>query len=254
MQPIKSFKYFNLLKMVKKFYVVIKGRETGIFNSWLQCKKQINAYSNAVYQGFDTESEAIEYFEKNKSPTDKIETKKRKIDEIEDSSSSSEDDKDSDYHEESGEDEEKKSKKKKIKKINVYTDGSCLNNGKENAKGGIGIYFEGNVYENISQVIDSELNNNSDVYTNNRAELIAIRECIKKVKDDDDLVIHTDSKYSILGITGVNKINVNQDLFNDISKLIKERKGTTEFKKVKGHSGKDDGNKRADELARNSYN
>jgi ribonuclease HI len=40
------------------FYVVWKGRETGIFSSWEECKKQINGFEGAQYKGFPTELEA----------------------------------------------------------------------------------------------------------------------------------------------------------------------------------------------------
>jgi len=41
-----------------KFYVVWKGRETGIFNSWDACKKMVEAFEGAQYKGFATEMEA----------------------------------------------------------------------------------------------------------------------------------------------------------------------------------------------------
>ncbi len=40
------------------FYVVWKGRETGIFASWSDCKKQIDGFEEAQYKGFATETEA----------------------------------------------------------------------------------------------------------------------------------------------------------------------------------------------------
>lgn len=40
------------------FYVVRKGRETGIFNTWSECKNQVNGYSGAVYKKFDDYEQA----------------------------------------------------------------------------------------------------------------------------------------------------------------------------------------------------
>lgn len=53
--------------------------------------------------------------------------------------------------------------------ITVYTDGACSNNGQPNAKGGIGVFFGKNNPRNISQRLQTYLNQ-----TNNVAELQAI--------------------------------------------------------------------------------
>jgi len=42
----------------KKFYVVWKGRETGVFTTWKACKKQIDGFEKAQYKSFINESEA----------------------------------------------------------------------------------------------------------------------------------------------------------------------------------------------------
>lgn len=47
-----------------KFYVVWVGRQTGIFTSWDECKKQVEAFENAKYKSFKTEAEAREAFNK----------------------------------------------------------------------------------------------------------------------------------------------------------------------------------------------
>jgi len=41
-----------------KFYVVWKGRETGIFHSWESCEKQVKGFEAARYKSFETEKEA----------------------------------------------------------------------------------------------------------------------------------------------------------------------------------------------------
>ncbi len=38
---------------VQKFYVVWKGRKTGIFKTWNECKSQVDGYSGAEYKSFD---------------------------------------------------------------------------------------------------------------------------------------------------------------------------------------------------------
>ena len=42
----------------KRFYVVWKGRKTGIFSSWEAAKKQVEGFPNARYKGFARREEA----------------------------------------------------------------------------------------------------------------------------------------------------------------------------------------------------
>ena len=45
----------------KHFYAVKNGRKTGIFKSWDECKKQVIGFKGAVFKGFVTEQEALDY-------------------------------------------------------------------------------------------------------------------------------------------------------------------------------------------------
>ena len=45
----------------KKFYAVKKGKQTGLFYSWNECKEMVNGYPGAEYKGFETEDEAKKY-------------------------------------------------------------------------------------------------------------------------------------------------------------------------------------------------
>ena len=47
--------------MKKNFYAVKKGKVTGIFNSWAECKACVDGFSGAQYKGFVTLAEAEEY-------------------------------------------------------------------------------------------------------------------------------------------------------------------------------------------------
>jgi len=42
----------------KKYYVVWKGRETGIFTSWIECEAQVKGFVGAEYKAFGTLEEA----------------------------------------------------------------------------------------------------------------------------------------------------------------------------------------------------
>lgn len=59
---------------MKKYYAVKNGRETGIFEDWTSCEKQIKGFPNAAFKSFKTRSEAEEYllaFQKKPTLTDK---------------------------------------------------------------------------------------------------------------------------------------------------------------------------------------
>lgn len=76
--------------------------------------------------------------------------------------------------------------------INIFTDGSCINNGKKNSKGGIGVFFGDNDSRNISERL------NCDKITNQVAELTAISRALDIVINYKDIVyIYTDSSYCI---------------------------------------------------------
>ena len=45
----------------KKFYAVKKGYKVGVYNTWDECKKQVNGFSGAEYKSFQTLDEAYEY-------------------------------------------------------------------------------------------------------------------------------------------------------------------------------------------------
>lgn len=45
----------------KKYYCVKKGKITGVFNKWEDCKASVDGYSGSEYKGFATIDEAREY-------------------------------------------------------------------------------------------------------------------------------------------------------------------------------------------------
>ncbi len=51
-----------LMEKKQKFYVVWQGRQTGIFNTWEECKKQVTGFATARYKSFENESEARQAF------------------------------------------------------------------------------------------------------------------------------------------------------------------------------------------------
>lgn len=63
----------------KKIYAIKKGKQTGLFYSWNECKEAVNGYSGAEYKGFETEEEAKDYLE-NKVQEIKAEEREEIID------------------------------------------------------------------------------------------------------------------------------------------------------------------------------
>ena len=56
-----------------KFYAVKKGKKTGIFSTWDECKEQVTGYKGAVYKSFKTLSEAEAFLERNEEKIENIE-------------------------------------------------------------------------------------------------------------------------------------------------------------------------------------
>lgn len=53
--------------MASKFYAVKKGRSTGIFTSWDECKQMVDGFTGATYKSFKTLDEATAYMGWTKS-------------------------------------------------------------------------------------------------------------------------------------------------------------------------------------------
>ena len=76
--------------------------------------------------------------------------------------------------------------------INVYTDGSALQNG----KAGIGVHFANKLYADLSEAFNKPPN------TNQRAELWAVIRALQVIRENHvnnktKIIIHTDSRYVI---------------------------------------------------------
>ena len=136
-----------------------------------------------------------------------------------------------------------------MKTVIIYTDGACRGNP---GPGGWGVLIK---YGEISK----EFYGGEVSTTNNRMELTAAIEALKKIKEPCNIIINTDSKYVLQGIEewihnwkkrgwkGSNKKSVkNTDLWKELDELRDEH--NIKWKWVKGHSG-DPGNETADMLA-----
>lgn len=140
-------------------------------------------------------------------------------------------------------------------KIYVYCDGSCIHNGKQNAKAGIGIYFGENDPRNVSEAING--------HSNNVAELSAMIRVYNYVKKDVTIV--SDSKYALHCVKEYGKKQEKDSWKNNIPNqdLVKQlyetyRDTNIQFMHVYAHTNKKDihsiGNAMADKLAYDAIN
>jgi len=134
-------------------------------------------------------------------------------------------------------------------KILIYTDGACLGNPGAGGWGAVLIYGEH----------QKEISGCEAQTTNNRMELMAIIQALRALKRSSKVVIFTDSKYALDGITkwikswkqngwrtANRKLVKNSDLWQELD--FEVAKHQIEWQWVKGHAG-DFFNELADKLA-----
>jgi len=239
------------------FYAVAKGKNIGIFDSWNECKNNTDSFKGAIFKKFNSKEDAEKFIldntatEISNKPTIEYNNIKlegtnafdilmkpklnKKIIEIEDSLFKP------DYY--------------------VYTDGSCSNNGKADAKAGIGIYFGENDSRNVSRLVIGKQSNNT-------AELGAILHLYDIIENDlligKKIGVVSDSEYAIRCATtygkkcdeeGWKKDIPNKDIVKKIFELY-NGKLNIKFLHIMAHTGKEDihsiGNDGADKLANNA--
>lgn len=139
-----------------------------------------------------------------------------------------------------------------MQQVEIYTDGACSGNP---GAGGWGAILR-------CQGVEKELSGGEANTTNNRMELTAVIEALKALKKPCQIVLYTDSRYVMDGITkwmpnwqinGWRTANKktpvkNIDLWQILESLLKNHQ--IKWVWVKGHNGHLE-NERVDELARN---
>jgi ribonuclease HI len=134
--------------------------------------------------------------------------------------------------------------------ITVFTVGSCLENGTEEARAGSGVWYGPEHVDNVSLRIPGE-NQSNQV-----AELVAILHALKKAAPFAALHINSDSRYVVDGLTKNLTMwekcgwigATNKDFFKAIASHLRQRGAVTFLKWVKGHAT-GLGNKEANKLA-----
>jgi ribonuclease HI len=221
----------------KKYYAVAVGRATGIFTRWFGdggAEKLVRGYAGAVYKGFPTIEEARAFIKANEGRAKKLPRAAKK--------------------ESSARTKPRTTSREpvaaKAGQIVIYTDGGALRNP---GPGGYGAVI-------VDNGKTKELSKGFRRTTNNRMELLACIAGLGAIKKSSSIVLYSDSKYVVNGITkgwarkwkanGWVKSNkepaLNSDLWDQLLKLCSKHDVT--FQWVKGHAGIA-GNERCDELA-----
>ncbi|MBL4826374.1 MAG: ribonuclease H family protein [Spongiibacteraceae bacterium] len=227
-----------------KFYVVWKGRETGVFTDWNTCKRHVDKFTGAKFKSFKTREEAEAAFQGNSSTLVKS------------------------SHSGDNPATRQKSTAQTVKTYTakeiavmgidtqIFTDGGCEPNpGK--AGSGIAVYRDGAVDELWYGLFDP-------AGTNNTAELNALHRALIMAKSDlnkgKSVAVFCDSKYSIQCVTqwavgwekkGWKKKGgeiKNLDLIKDMFTLHRSIKDEVQVLHVNGHVGVE-GNELADRMS-----
>ncbi|KAH7886221.1 ribonuclease H-like domain-containing protein [Phlebopus sp. FC_14] len=249
------------------FYAVRKGRQTGIYLTWLvatisedadECEAQVKGFAGAIYKKLTTEADARDFLLGKTSTTSTTtvapaSTSKPVPLPVPLTSRTT-------VHTDSNAASNgvESSAKGGVDFDAVYCDGACKGNGQSGSVAGIGVWWGHNDPRNISERCPGD-------QTNNRAELIAIVRILETVPPlKRRLVIRTDSKYSIQCVTSWifkwmqngflaadGKPVKNRALIKYLTALLHARRTTSqvvEFEHVRGHVGIQ-GNEAADQLA-----
>jgi cyclic pyranopterin phosphate synthase len=125
--------------------------------------------------------------------------------------------------------------------VDIYTDGSCLNNPGPGGWAAIVILEDG----------PRRLSGGEPQTTNNRMELMAAIKGLEAVSADTAVTVHSDSQYLVNTMTKSWKRNVNQDLWEQLDRLSAGREIAWSW--VRGHAGHPL-NEEADRLAGTAMN
>ncbi|KAF5383608.1 hypothetical protein D9615_003499 [Tricholomella constricta] len=135
--------------------------------------------------------------------------------------------------------------------VQVYTDGSCLNNGKHNAAAGSGTFWGLHSHKNQALRVPGP-----GPQTNNRGEIFAVILALLEADPRKSLRVTTDSELVIREACYWAPLHDNMgwdrpngDLLQDMVKLLAARQAPTRFVWIKGHSGNEWGDA-ADRLAK----
>ncbi|KAJ1678445.1 hypothetical protein EV182_004033 [Spiromyces aspiralis] len=236
------------------YYAVRNGRTPGIYNTWDDCKAQVDGFSASRFRKFSTLEDAQGFISGRSSPGSAA-APPRPAGRPSGGSSGSGPrwQSTSAYPASSFSSPAPAPAPATV----IYTDGASRGNGRAGSRAGYGVYFGPNDPRNISEPLAGPSQ------TNQRAELTAIIEGMEKSMEQrgQHIIVNTDSHYAMKSLTQWHKAwekngwtnsrgsqVENQDLIKRGLELIRNYDGKVDLQYVPGHSG-DAGNDMADRLA-----
>ncbi|KAJ7341830.1 hypothetical protein JRQ81_007194 [Phrynocephalus forsythii] len=204
------------------FYAVRKGRRTGVYRTWEECREQVDRYKYASFKKFSSKEEAWAFINDGSAESSKY-SAGSSGDFVERQESYSywgnKSTTWSDYRSYKRPNEETSETQQGRKRVKytevphsssedkgkfsytgdyavVYTDGCCASNGRHQARAGMGVYWGPGHPLNTSERLPGR-------QTNQRAEIHAACKAIEQAKSQNikKLAIYTDSKFTIDGAT-----------------------------------------------------
>lgn len=266
----------DIMAKGKFFYAVKKGFKPGVYRTWDECKSQVDKFPSAVFKKFAAEKDAWAFIRGVKLSAPPEVKKATQIAESTVNLLPKRGPEPLEYiplgkkrcHSEEAESSPKKVKKSEDQfsgntdgftymgdAVVVYTDGCCSANGKVGARAGIGVYWGPNHPLNVAERLEGR-------QTNQRAEIQAACKALEQAKEKNikKLVLYTDSKFTINGVTNWVKswkLNnwrlksggpiINKDDFVKLDRLNAEL--DVVWLHIPGHAGYL-GNEEADRLSR----
>lgn len=203
-----------------KWYAVKKGRIPGIYESWDECKEQVNKFSGAEYKSFTSWDKANRWLTPQATREENSDIE-------------------GNVH-------------------FVFTDGGCLRNGKHDAVAGLGVYFgEGDSRNFSGRIFGKQTNNTAEIKAILKACYILKDEIldgdIVNIYSDSVYAIRAAGEYGEKQEKGGWEKDIpNKHLVKKIYNLFKKN-DNLHLHHVPAHTGGDDwlskGNERADKLA-----
>ncbi|XP_069462130.1 ribonuclease H1-like [Ambystoma mexicanum] len=267
------------------YYAVRTGRKPGVYLNWDQCKAQVDKFPAARYKKFASEEDAWDFvgIDQTQQPSDEPVTDAVNLPAKSEQETTKHQKETSkpilgspkkrSHCQVSLAEEQPQPKRFKCIKLCevpqiekdkftymgesavVYTDGCCSRNGKLKARAGIGVYWGRGHHLNVGDRLPGR-------QTNQRAEIQAACRAIEQAKSENinKLVIYTDSKFTINGITkwvtswkkndwklSTGKPVINKEDFEKLDELVQGI--DIKWMHIPGHAGFS-GNEAADRLAR----
>ena len=225
-------------KRKKQYYVVVRGYKPGLYTTWFGengAAEQVEGFPQAVYRGFYSLEDASVWLASQED--DLLAQLSPDLQDL------LEQDHSTGY-------EESPESLLEAGKVVIYTDGGAIDNP---GPGGYGIVLRYKEHR-------KELSGGFRSTTNNRMELLACIEGLEALKNPCKVVLYSDSRYVVHGITkgwakkwqangwklSKKRKAENVDLWEQLLALCEQH--AIEFRWVRGHAGNPD-NERCDQLA-----